>query len=210
MGPLAKVIGSTMGYVSEANAARKASKSPQPPEKPAQQGALNDGNSHQELYEPDAGEHDEQDWQFDEVQTQEAPHDTQNAIEQAHGVDEVVQAFLHRHPPPPPYEENGRERLPCPVIIPQRRPGARTRGFVRAYAPDLEACGIDESVFMDFELGFERAIRLSPAFHAMQLVVVGVDKAVLLTAGFMPIMKLVSLAAHSSIEASRRTYMNVQ
>lgn len=34
-------------------------------------------------------------------------------------------------------------RLPCPVIIPQRRPESRDRGFVRAYAPNLVDSGID-------------------------------------------------------------------
>ncbi|KAB8206530.1 hypothetical protein BDV34DRAFT_224270 [Aspergillus parasiticus] len=41
-------------------------------------------------------------------------------------------------------------RLPCPVIIPQRRPRKKDRGFVRAYAPVLADCGISQDVFMEF------------------------------------------------------------
>lgn len=46
-----------------------------------------------------------------------------------------------------------------PVIIPQRRPGVRVRGFVRAYAPDLQVCGINQDTFMDFLVTFTRASR---------------------------------------------------
>ncbi|KAL4910010.1 hypothetical protein BDW74DRAFT_165272 [Aspergillus multicolor] len=65
--------------------------------------------------------------------------------------------FLERYPPPPPGRTTG--RLPLPIIIPQRRPGVRVRGFVRAYAPDLEACGIDQDTFMDFLVTFTRVSR---------------------------------------------------
>ncbi|KAE8345613.1 hypothetical protein BDV24DRAFT_148186 [Aspergillus arachidicola] len=37
-------------------------------------------------------------------------------------------------------------RLPCPVIIPQRRLRKKDRGFVRAYAPVLADCGISQDV----------------------------------------------------------------
>lgn len=40
--------------------------------------------------------------------------------------------------------------LPCTVIIPQRRPRHRDRGFARAYAPVLEDCGISQDVFLEF------------------------------------------------------------
>lgn len=42
------------------------------------------------------------------------------------------------------------QRLPCPVIIPQRRPRDKGRGFVRAYAPVLEDSGISQEVFLQF------------------------------------------------------------
>lgn len=39
-------------------------------------------------------------------------------------------------------------RLPCPVILPQRRPRDRTRGFVRAYAPVLQNAGINQETWL--------------------------------------------------------------
>jgi hypothetical protein len=48
-------------------------------------------------------------------------------------------------PPPQPIQ-----RIPCPVIIPQRRPRNKDRGFVRAYAPVLGDCGVGQDVFLKF------------------------------------------------------------
>jgi hypothetical protein len=42
------------------------------------------------------------------------------------------------------------QRLSKPVIIPQRRPETRERGFIYAYAPVLNDCGIDEASFLTF------------------------------------------------------------
>lgn len=55
---------------------------------------------------------------------------------------------------PPPAQP---QRLPCPVIIPQRRPGAKKRGFVRAYAPVLADCGVSQDVFLKFISDFHKA-----------------------------------------------------
>jgi hypothetical protein len=52
-------------------------------------------------------------------------------------------------------------RLPCPVIIPQRRPKNKERGFIRAYAPALLECGIDEATFMNFIDSLNRATKVS-------------------------------------------------
>ncbi|PYI00304.1 hypothetical protein BO78DRAFT_330356, partial [Aspergillus sclerotiicarbonarius CBS 121057] len=40
--------------------------------------------------------------------------------------------------------------LPYPVVLPQRRPKTRSRGFIRAYAPILSSFGITEPMFLDF------------------------------------------------------------
>lgn len=49
-------------------------------------------------------------------------------------------------PPPHPIQ-----RLRCTVIIPQRRPRNKDRGFVRAYAPVMEGCGVGQDVFLKFQ-----------------------------------------------------------
>ncbi|CAK7563029.1 MAG: hypothetical protein SEPTF4163_000886 [Sporothrix epigloea] len=53
-------------------------------------------------------------------------------------------------------------RIPCPVIIPQRRPRTKARGFVRAYAPVLGDCGISQDVFLQFLKGWYLASKASP------------------------------------------------
>ena len=53
-------------------------------------------------------------------------------------------------------------RLPRPVIIPQRRPENKERGFIRAYAPALLECGIDEATFLNFIDSLNEATKVSP------------------------------------------------
>lgn len=60
-------------------------------------------------------------------------------------------------------------RLPKAVIIPQRRPSDRARGFVRAYAPDLLRCGIDQAEFLQFIDGLNRSVASNPAVEAVDL-----------------------------------------
>ena len=52
-------------------------------------------------------------------------------------------------------------KLSCPVIIPQRRPGSKTRGFMRAYAPVLADYDIDEKAFLVFLKAFHKASLVS-------------------------------------------------
>lgn len=59
------------------------------------------------------------------------------------------------------------ERLPYPIIIPQRRPGTKWRGFARAYPPCLEDFDIDQDTFMAFLKNFEDASQASPWITAV-------------------------------------------
>ncbi|KAK7738344.1 hypothetical protein SLS53_006155 [Cytospora paraplurivora] len=59
-------------------------------------------------------------------------------------------------PPQPP------RRVPCPVIIPQRRPRNKDRGFVRAYAPVLDECGVGQDVFLKFLKDWLAASKTDP------------------------------------------------
>lgn len=58
-------------------------------------------------------------------------------------------------------------KLPYPVIIPQRRPGTKARGFARAYAPVLESRGLDEETFLRFLQNFEDASQADPRLKAL-------------------------------------------
>lgn len=61
------------------------------------------------------------------------------------------------------------QKLPFPVILPQRRPGTKARGFVRAYAPILEESGVSQDAFLRFLKDFHRAAQASPIFDVVMI-----------------------------------------
>ncbi|MCJ1379611.1 hypothetical protein MMC17_002713 [Xylographa soralifera] len=106
-------------------------------------------------------------------------------------LDEAAEA---EEPQPPPYSEDGQEetvenlvssirpakgsvtpsknapfKLPFPVVLPQRRPGTKTRGFVRAYAPVLQESGIDQEMFISFLKSFHKAMQANPMFDVVMV-----------------------------------------
>lgn len=69
--------------------------------------------------------------------------------------------------------------LPHPVILPQRRPNDKSRGFVRAYAPDLGRYkGIEERGFLKFLKEFHQSSQASGWFSVINIAALG--------AGFAP------------------------
>ncbi|KAL2788804.1 hypothetical protein BJX66DRAFT_308045 [Aspergillus keveii] len=102
--------------------------------------------------------------------------------EQAKKRERMIRSLVAMAGPPPPQPQ----RLPFPVIIPQRRPGAKKRGFVRAYAPALANCGISQDMFLKFVSDFHKA---SQASMWLQVVVVAAD-----ITGYSPSL-IVSLTA---------------
>jgi hypothetical protein len=103
---------------------------------------------------------DELDWQLDEasekvIQKKDPPDFTEREM----SVDELVDEFTAHHLPPAYSPPVG--RLQCPVILPQRRPQSKDRGFVRAYAPMLADCGIDQATFLEFLDMFDKSTRVS-------------------------------------------------
>ncbi|KAF7596221.1 hypothetical protein BBP40_002753 [Aspergillus hancockii] len=69
-------------------------------------------------------------------------------------------------------------RLPYPVVIPQRRPGSKERGWVNAYAPALEQYGINQEMLSDFISSLNKAIQVSRWLVPVQVAA--------LSAGFVP------------------------
>lgn len=57
---------------------------------------------------------------------------------------------------PPPSHPERLPRLELPIVIPQRRPGTKTRGFARVYPPILETKGIP--VVEVCGVGFDREV----------------------------------------------------
>ena len=67
------------------------------------------------------------------------------------------QPYVHPSLQQPRY----RGRLQYPVVIPQRRPEDKSRGWVRAYAPALMDCGIDQYTFLNFLDAFNESSKVS-------------------------------------------------
>jgi len=82
--------------------------------------------------------------------------------------EEVATSFLRNHK----ISQNAPSHrpLPYPVVLPQRRPKDKSRGFVRAYAPLLGDCaGIDQKTFIDFLDDFDQASRASSVFDVINI-----------------------------------------
>ncbi|KAK8093317.1 heterokaryon incompatibility protein-domain-containing protein [Apiospora hydei] len=86
---------------------------------------------------------DEAVWELDEAQDQLAGHE--------------------------PDGEDQRGQLALPVVITQRRPGSRTRGFVHAYSPLLADVGIDQATFLHFLDNLNKSVEPSPWIQAINL-----------------------------------------
>ncbi|KAI8188135.1 hypothetical protein K4K51_007478 [Colletotrichum sp. SAR 10_75] len=106
---------------------------------------------------------DDEDHQTNQIPTQ-GPTENKASKEPA----DLAQAFLKRHPSPS--EGRGTStRIELPVVVPQRRPKKRARGFVRAYTPILANADIDEGSFLDFIDTFNKALEPNPYLYAMNL-----------------------------------------
>jgi hypothetical protein len=91
--------------------------------------------------------------------------------------------------------------LPRPVILPQRRPNDKSRGFVRAYAPDLGTYkGIDEATFLDFLKQFHTSSQASGWLKVINVAAIG--------AGFAP--SLIAIAVSASVQAGARIGLEAQ
>lgn len=141
---------------------------------PSQEQIPHPKSEEHEQYQEERGNTEEQ-WDLDEAQEELSPPRYESAQVQSHDVSQIVSSFVASHPPPPYTLEagGGTSRLTHPVILPQRRPKARSRGFIRAYAPVLESCGIDQAMFLEFLDTFEKASQASPWLNTINLAGIG-------------------------------------
>ncbi|KAJ5609353.1 hypothetical protein N7528_009920 [Penicillium herquei] len=123
---------------------------------------------------PDGIHEDEAVWQLDEMAESLEPPGYEESldkdnIEGEEGTEQtedekikkrerLVRELMNMAGPAP----NPPRRLPCAVIIPQRRPGKKDRGFRRAYAPVLAESGIDQDTFLQFIQSFDKANTANP------------------------------------------------
>ncbi|TEY84183.1 hypothetical protein BOTCAL_0019g00060 [Botryotinia calthae] len=153
-------------------------------------------------------EDDEGDWIRDDTQAELSPYD-QKIVDEPESVQQILGDFGKQHPGiSSSTRPDIKQGLPVPIIIPERRPGSKHRGFVRAYAPVLIDCGIDQDTFMDFLVGFEVSIKASPYFHVINLAVAASVMAEGLAVAPSIIVHAAAFAVHTSIEFGRRAYMS--
>ncbi|MCJ1393444.1 hypothetical protein MMC18_006319 [Xylographa bjoerkii] len=168
---IVKSVGAGIGLATEAYAARKSSSASNTAETqqattPGGSNASRDDGQQQD--DLPMAETDEVDWDLDDAVTE---HEVPRTEDKESGkttmsVDHLVQIFIDQHPPP---AELGPYELPCPVILPQRRPRDKSRGFVRAYAPVLSDSSIDQATFMEFLKALHQASKASPVFTVINI-----------------------------------------
>ncbi|KAL2832817.1 hypothetical protein BDW59DRAFT_138721 [Aspergillus cavernicola] len=126
-----------------------------------------------------ADEQLEEEWGLDEAQDElhAGGHQENPGSDSTTTVDELTDAFLRDLPPPysaTEYSETpSRPKLPYPVVLPQRRPKDKKRGFIRAYAPVLEEFGIDQAMFLNFLETANAACQATPWLYALNLASIG-------------------------------------
>ena len=112
--------------------------------------------------EDDLANRDEAAWELDEMAERVNPPSYEEAMASPSGSDikakedEMIQRLVRMAGPPP----QPLRQIPCPVVLPQRRPGQKDRGFVRAYAPVLADCGISQDVFLRFLADWEKSSKV--------------------------------------------------
>ena len=139
---------------------------------------------------------------LDEQLTDEGQASNPSPEEMSRKVPLIMESFISRHPPPPPEFWITTGDLPLPVILPQRRPGNKARGFIRAYAPSLDDAGIDQETFMDFLNCFDHAMKASPVFTAINIATMVPQFVPSITA------KLVGKAAQVAVQAAQQARMH--
>ena len=90
-------------------------------------------------------------------------------------VDSLVTTFIQAHERPTVSASKSpasAAQLPYPVVIPQRRPGNKKRGFVLAYASALGQYGIEQDTFLEFIRAMNKAVQQNAWLAAIQVAAV--------------------------------------
>lgn len=122
---------------------------------------IDDSSSDYSDYLSDEIEDDEEAWQLDEVAAATEPPSYDAATREDTDAFERDLAIVRQQRTTPI------GKLPLPVILPQRRPRNKSRGFVRAYSPVLQDVGIDQATFLRFLENFHASSQANPWFNAV-------------------------------------------
>ena len=80
---------------------------------------------------------------------------------------DFVASFLSRHSTSTVIQSS--IPLTTPIVIPQRRPKTRRRGFLHAYAPILSSFDIPQATFLDFISTLNKSLTPNPCLNANNL-----------------------------------------
>ncbi|KAI4716242.1 hypothetical protein E4T48_07543 [Aureobasidium sp. EXF-10727] len=108
----------------------------------------------------------ENEWNLDDAQDEIAGEYSQGAVDA-----NPERTFMERHNQRPTPNVSG--QLTLPVVIPQRRPKDRSRGFIRAYAPVLQDAGIDQPTWLDFLDTLQKSSAADPWLNAINFASIG-------------------------------------
>ncbi|KAJ9607996.1 hypothetical protein H2200_008075 [Cladophialophora chaetospira] len=190
MSGLVKLVGSGVGLAKEYHAYRKAAKSAQ----------TKDAEISEDDFQYGSGRHESVDNVIAETLVHAPVYQAQSAQKSNGSGTPSLEQFTV---PPPSCDLRG--PLALPVILPQRRPGSNSRGFVRAYAPMLHSCGIDQTLWFDFLNGFHEALKKTPLFHVANAAI---------AIGSIPIPSLTvqvsAIALGAALDISSKQFMKYQ
>jgi len=171
LGTAVQTIAAGIGLASESyhrykekKKAEKAEKAEKESPRSSEPGPDEDETAHDS--EPaELGQVDEAAWDLDDAQCEVIEeHRDHITVEE---LPKLASDFIARHPHTgSPIATN---HLALPVVITQRRPKTRARGFVRAYAPLLEEVDLSQAVFLDFLDKLNLAIQPNPWIQAINL-----------------------------------------
>jgi hypothetical protein len=116
--------------------------------------------------EDEAGDDLENEWNLDDAQDEIAGEHSQAAVD---ATPELT--FLEKYGRQSNPSTTG--ELSLPVVIPQRRPKDRSRGFIRAYAPVLQDAGINQPIWLDFLDTFQKSSAADPWLNAINFASIG-------------------------------------
>ncbi|KAJ4328935.1 hypothetical protein N0V84_000504 [Fusarium piperis] len=118
---------------------------------------------------------------------------------------DVAKAFLQRHPFECQLDSN--TKITLPVILPQRRPKDRGRGFVRAYAPVLADVGIDQETFLDLIDSFNKSLEPNPYLYAINLTglasMAAPEPFSMLIGASIDVLSFMTVEAHSRFKSNK-------
>ncbi|KUJ10558.1 uncharacterized protein LY89DRAFT_740267 [Mollisia scopiformis] len=162
MGPLTRGVQTGIGLVAELKAARQARKE-------GETGVIDVTTEVEEMLieEKDDDDHDTEDDENFGGGISNGASD-QSLYPPPYG-DNDLSATSDIEYPQPSNSSHEPHKLSCPVIIPQRRPGTKTRGFLEAYAPVLADCNIGEGTFLTFLRSFHKSSQASPVFNVITM-----------------------------------------